>query len=68
MTTVNLNEISIENFELIIRNLIGTDCRIDFHNHTSEHEEVALGVGLTIYTGDTLSVFCEADHAGNYYN
>ena len=67
METVDLKEISNKNFETIIKNLIGTDCRIDFNNHNEEHEEIALGLGLTIYTGDILSVFDEADHAGNYH-
>lgn len=67
MNTVDLNEISLENFEAIIKNIIGTDCRIDFVNHNKEHEYIALNIGLTIYTGDILSVFCESDHAGNYH-
>ena len=67
METVDLKEISNKNFERIIKNLIGTDCRIYFNNHNEEHEEIALSLGLTIYTGDILSVFDEADHAGNYH-
>jgi hypothetical protein len=67
MKTVDLKTITNENFETIIKNLIGTDCRIDFHNHNEKHEQIALSLGLTIYTGEVLSVFDEADHAGNYY-
>jgi len=67
MTTVNLKEISNDNFKAIIKNLIGTDCTIYFNNHTEEHIKIALSIGLTISRGDILTIASEADHAGNYY-
>lgn len=67
MTTLDLNTLTDENFEIIIQNLIGTDCEFEFSNYTDKHEKIALGLGLTIYVGETLTVLNEPDHAGNYY-
>jgi len=67
MNTLNLNQITKEVFETIIKNLIGTNCKMEFTNHTDKHEEIALSLGLTVCVGETLEVFCEADHVGNYY-
>jgi len=67
MTTLNLNSITIEIFETIIRNLIDTNCRLEFNNYTEAHEKIALNIGLSIYTGDTLTVFNDPDENNNYY-
>jgi cytochrome b involved in lipid metabolism len=64
---INLNTITSEIFETIIKNLIGTDCTMEFNNYTDEHENIALNLGLTVYIGDTLTVACVADEANNYY-
>ena len=67
MTTLDLNTQTNETFETIIRNLIGTDCRIEFSNYTEEHENIALNLGLTVFTGDTLTVLDEEDESNNYF-
>ena len=67
MATLNLNEITTEIFETIIKNLIGTNCKMEFTNYTEEHESIALNIGLTIYSGNTLTVYFEADGSHNYY-
>jgi len=67
MTTLNLNTITSEIFETIIRNLIGTNCTMEFDNYTEEHAKIALNLGLTICTGNTLEISSEADNANNHY-
>jgi predicted metalloprotease with PDZ domain len=67
MNTLNLETITNKNFEIIISNLIGTDCRMEFSNYTKKHEKIALNLGLTIYVDETLTVLCETDEANNYY-
>jgi hypothetical protein len=67
MTTLNLNTITTETFEIIIRNLVGTDCRIEFLNYTKEHEQLAMNVGLAIICSDTLEVFCKETNLNSYY-
>ncbi len=67
METLDLNTITIEIFETIIRNLKSTNCRFEFTNYTEAHEKMALNTGLVIYTGDTLTVFDEPDEINNYY-
>ena len=67
MATLNLNEITTEIFETIINNLIGTNCKMEFTNYTEEHESIALNIGLTIYSGNTLTVYFEPDGAHNYH-
>ena len=47
MNLINLKTINNENFESIILNLIGTDCEMEFSNATTEHERIALNLGLT---------------------
>ena len=67
MTILDLNTITKETFQIIVSNLIGTDCSIEFSNYTSEHEKIALNLGLTIYLGKTITVLCQEDEANNYY-
>ena len=67
MNLINLTTINNENFEAIISNLIGTDCDMEFANATTEHERIALNLGLTtIMLSDndsfnTLIVKCETE-------
>ena len=67
MNLINLTTINNENFEAIVSNLIGTDCDMEFANATTEHERIALNLGLTtIMLSDndnlkTLIVKCETE-------
>tara|TARA_R110000744_G_scaffold304667_1_gene413170 strand:+ start:317 stop:520 length:204 start_codon:yes stop_codon:yes gene_type:complete len=67
MTTLNLNTITIETFEIIISNLVGTDCSMEFSNYTEEHERIAMHKGLTISVDETMTVFEEVGCVSDYY-
>ena len=62
-TVINLEAVTVEVFEAIVANLVGTDCTMEFSNYTEEHEKLALSYGLTIVTSDTLEVMCEPANA-----
>jgi len=63
MNLINLTTINNENFKAIISNIIGTDCEMEFTNATTEHESIALNLGLTtIMDVDTLIVKCETEN------
>tara|TARA_R110002074_G_scaffold120058_4_gene253533 strand:+ start:347 stop:553 length:207 start_codon:yes stop_codon:yes gene_type:complete len=63
MNLINLTTINNENFKAIISNIIGTDCEMEFTNAKTEHESIALNLGLTtIMDVDTLIVKCETEN------
>jgi len=63
MNLINLTTINNENFKAIISNIIGNDCEMEFTNATTEHESIALNLGLTtIMDVDTLIVKCETEN------
>ena len=72
MNLINLTTINNENFEAIISNLIGTDCEMEFTNATTEHESLALNLGLTTIMlsdnkkADTLIVKCETEDINSW--
>ena len=67
MAILNLNTITNETFEIIISNLAGTNCSMEFSNYTDEHEKIAMNKGLTIYVDETMVVLEKEDEINNYY-
>ena len=72
MNLINLTTINNENFQAIISNLIGTDCEMEFANATTEHESLALNLGLTTIMlsdnkkNDTLIVKCKTEDINSW--